>query len=340
MRLLSLLLALTIASCATASPSLERARYLMGTVCEIELPPSPAADSHAQLAFAEIDRVERFLSTWKADSELTRVNTAPEGIPHDVSSELRDVLADAIVLARRTGGAFNPLVGPLLDAWKTREDGALPRAGALHEAVRRASLENVTIAGEFVTRTGGAEFEEGGFGKGYALDRALDVLRRQGETRALLNFGGQIAAYGFGDDLEIDIALPDDRETPALRLRISDASVSTSSGSEKTFVVEGRMFSHIFDPRTGEALPPRGSATVIADRALDADALSTALYVLGPQEGLEWADASDVAAIFLTPAATPRTFDVVLSRAARERVHDVRILDPRVHASKSKGIHQ
>ena len=92
------------------------------------------------------------------------------------------------------------------------------------------------------------------------------------------------------------IADPEHRETPLFRLTLRDASLSTSSGSEKPFVINGRVCTHIFDPRTGEALPPRGSVSVIASSALLADIYSTALYVMGAGEGLRWADANGVAA--------------------------------------------
>lgn len=309
----------------------------MGTICEIELPASTRADAHADAAFAEIDRIEQFLSTWKPASELSRLNASADGTPHIVSRELNAVLTEAMTLAERTEGAFDPLVGPLVGVWQTRADGAVPAPDALAAAVRRGSSGNVAIADGAVKLADGAELEEGGFGKGYALDRALALLKQFGEPQALINFGGQIAVYGYDNALEVDVAMPDDRGTPALRLRVGDGSVSTSSGSEKTFEVGGRTFSHIIDPRTGEALPPRGSVTVITDRAFEADALSTALYVLGPRDGLRWADENDVAAIFLTPAENARGFEVAISGPARGRIREAQILNSAIHASNMKG---
>jgi thiamine biosynthesis lipoprotein len=131
------------------------------------------------------------------------------------------------------------------------------------------------------------------------------------EGAAMIDFGGQIATRGT---LRVRIADPADRAHPVLAFDLDDASISTSSGSEKTFVVDGRRFSHLLDPRTGEALPPRGSVSVIADEALTADILSTALYVMGEDDGLRWSDANGIAAIFITPARTIRR-----SAAARKR---------------------
>ncbi len=161
-----------------------------------------------------------------------------------------------------------------------------PKPGGLYSLT--PLLSNGTIA-----LANGAAFEEGAFGKGYALDRMLAAIHGD----AIINFGGQIAVRGAH---EVAIAHPLHRERPLVTLTLHDASLSTSSGSEKTFVAGGRRFSHLIDPRTGEALPPRGSVSVIDRSAFRADALSTALYVMGPERGLAWARAHDVVAIFIT----------------------------------------
>ena len=154
-------------------------------------------------------------------------------------------------------------------------------------------------------------YEEGAFGKGYAIDRMLDVL---GASDAIINFGGQLGVRGAH---LVTIADPENRAKPVLELTIRDASISTSSGSEKTFVAGGRRFSHILDPRTGQALPPRGSVSVIAADALTADILSTALYVMGPETGLRWAREHGVTTIFIDGK----------SFTASTRIPDLRVLD-------------
>jgi thiamine biosynthesis lipoprotein len=135
----------------------------------------------------------------------------------------------------------------------------------------------------------------------------------------MIDFGGQVLVRG---EQRVAIADPQRRQHPVLDFALRDASLSTSSGSEKTFEVSGRRFSHILDPRSGEALPPRGSASVIADDALTADILSTALYVMGEDDGLRWADANGVAAIFIDPQRHIR-----LSAKARERARGLALLD-------------
>ncbi len=304
---LILVLPLLLSSCASVSshgPSMaSRARYLMGTTCAISLPAGPEIDADADAAFDEIARVESLVSTWRTDSELSRINRAAPGTAVGVSAEVADLLDRAARLGAESGGAFTPLAGRLIEMWDLRGEGRVPEEAAARAAARAIAAGGVRIDRQILTvaRVGDVTVEEGGFAKGYALDRAIGVLRRRGVARALIDFGGQVALYGFGAPFEIDIAHPEDRRRPAVRIAIASGSVATSSGSEKSFASGSNRYSHIVDPRTGMALPPSGSATAIHEEALVADALSTALYVLGPREGLALADRKRLAAIWLVP---------------------------------------
>lgn len=290
------LVALALLLPPAAQAETQRARYLMGTVCEVAVGGAEAERS-IEAAFAEAERVEAMLSTWRPASELSRVNRG-EASP---SPELAALLARASEWTHRTGGAFDPRVGELVALWRIREEGALPTAEAIGKALP-ANARSPRV-------------EEGAFGKGYALDRMLAAIGRP----AVIDFGGQVAVRG---SVVVSIADPSDRARPVATFTLRDGSVSTSSGSEKTFLAGGRRFSHILDPRDGQALPPRGSVSVIADEALTADILSTALYVMGEDDGLRWADANAVAAVFINPSNHIR-----LSAPARERVRDLEVLD-------------
>jgi thiamine biosynthesis lipoprotein len=292
MRLATTVLALIVAAHTSGAT---RARYLMGTLCEV----SASDEGQIDAAFADAARVEAMLSTWRDDSELARFN-ADRSTP--ISPELAALLRVVEEQRVQTGGAFEPRIRPLIDAWKTRESGALPDAATIASALERI-------------RAGNAPIEEGAFGKGYALDRMLAVILEECEVihpppdtiaanNVVLNFGGQLLVRGA---YEVTIADPEHRDRPRISLTLANASLSTSSGSEKTFVVDGRTFTHIFDPRTGEALPPRGSVSVVASSALLADIESTALYVMGVDDGLRWANANGVAALFIARDGTGRT---------------------------------
>ena len=313
MTLVTTLIVATLIASPTTPAVTNRAQYLMGTVCEIALPESPDAARQAAAGFAEAERVEALISTWRDTTELARLN---RGEIHTVSSELAQLLGAAIDWSKKTNGAFNPLVAPLVDLWHTRAAGSLPNASDIAAAREKAALANVEKRGRRIMLRNGATFEEGGFGKGYALDR----MRRYLPPSSMIDFGGQVLVKGR---LAVAVAAPDDRDHPVIELTLRDETISTSSGSEKTFVADGRTFSHIFDPRTGEALPPRGSVSVIAASAMTADVLSTALYVMGVDEGLRWADEHGIEAIFITPEHHVR-----VSAAVRKRARVIEVLDP------------
>lgn len=286
------LIALVVVPGIASGATITRARYLMGTVCEV----GATDEAKVSAAFDEAARIEKFLSTWHDDSELSRLN---RGDFAAASPELRSLLDRVEKWRASTGGAFEPRIRPLIDAWRTRDDGSIPKDDVIEAAMR-------------AMRSGAAPFEEGGFGKGYAIDRML-------ESADFVNFGGQIGVRGAS---LVTIADPQRRDRPVVQFTLKDASLSTSAGSEKTFEVAGRVFTHIIDPRTGAALAPRGSASAVDGSALDADILSTALYVMGPDEGLQWANAHDVAALFITTGNQIR-----VSAPFRDRVSDLRVLD-------------
>ena len=230
-----------VALAALPTAAAQRARYLMGTMCEVATG-APDAEARIEAAFAEAARVEKMLSTWIDDSELARVNHGAEPSP-----ELRALLDETVAWSEKTNRAFDP---------------------RLRAVIRPGQPEG---------------WEEGAFGKGYAIDRMLAHV-------SFINFGGQVAVRGA---MRVTIADPRHRDHAVAELTLENASLSTSSHSEQA---------HIFDPRTRKLLPARGSVSVIARDALAADILSTALYVMGDEEGLRWANEHRVAAIFITPA--------------------------------------
>jgi thiamine biosynthesis lipoprotein len=309
--LVTLALAL-LAPLAQAATHTERARFLMGTTCQLRIVGSPA---DADVAFREISRIETFLSTWSETSELSRLNSNPHSVV-SLSPELARLLRRSLELSSETRGTFNPLLRPLIDLWKSRDEGALPASAKVAEALALTRVGAVKVdADGSIERPPGVRFEEGGFGKGYAIDRALELLAARDVDCATIDFGGQIATRGCAT--EVAVADPVERETAALTLTLRDASISTSSGSEKQFEIARRRFSHILDPRTGEALPPRGSVSVIHPSAFEADVFSTALYVMGPDEALQFANDRNLAVIFIVPADSDSSYEVLRSDAAR-----------------------
>jgi FAD:protein FMN transferase len=271
------------------------ARSEMGTILEIDAigPTAAATEQAVAAAFAAVEDVDRRLSNWRADSELSNANAAGSNRPVALSPATWRCLSRAFDFARETDGAFDPTVGVATGA-------------------RTIGWENVILDSEGCTLTfavSGGAIDSGGFGKGEALDRAVMELRRRGVVAARLNFGGQIFVLGsrFG---EVSIAEPRAGSSRQLAaFRTADGSVSTSGVSEKP--------GHIVDPRTGAPAPFTGSVTVVADNGLRADALSTALFVLGPDDGLELANRESIAALFVVPRTDGR-WDLVASQCFPE----------------------
>lgn len=286
-----------------ALPRVVRARYLMGTILEID---AVAAERHAAeagvgLAFETVAAAEARLSNWRADSELSRVNreAARHAVP--ISPETFKALRRAFDLARETGGAFDPTVGAVTQSLGlTGEASDAARAAVGREAIgwERVLLDPRRRAVSF--QAAGASIDSGAFGKGDALDRALAALERHGVVAARLNFGGQISLLGAGTREgrrlhfdEVAIAAPDGSAREVCRFGAQAGSVSTSGDSERP--------GHLIDPRTGRAARFHGSVTVLADNGLRADALSTALFVLGPLEGVAFAERRGIAVVYVFP---------------------------------------
>lgn len=267
---------------------LDRKVLAMGTELRLHLEGAGDLGRASEAALGESARIEAACSTWNPASAWSRLNAACGGwVP--LAPEWLDLLAQIKGWTRRTEGAFDPVLMALLQAWDIRQGGRTPGAGAL-AAARRASgqalleLDHQQGTARLLNPVAGVE--EGGFLKGYALD----AMRKTSDAPSgWIDFGGQLLAWGR--PLIVDIADPQERQKTRCTLVLAEASLSCSGTSER-----GR---HILDPRTGEPCSAWGSTAVVATDALSADVLSTALYVLGPEAGLAWAERQAVAAAFL-----------------------------------------
>ena len=300
---------------ATVSATYHGVRYLMGTWCDLTIldEPSEKAAGAAEAAFQEIARLERVMSTWSPDSELSDVNGRAGMGPQAISRDLAEVIGAALETCRASGGAFDPTVGPLLTLWRfNTERPIVPTSKALADARTHVGCGKVSLRREPLTvqLPHGASLDLGGIGKGYAVDRALDVLRAFGVHRAKLDFGSSSLAFeGRVDgDWAVVLADPRDRERPLASFRVERGSVSSSGQYERSFVRNGRRFGHIFDPRTGRPVQSNLLlVTVIASDGVQADALSTALFVLGAEQGVRLvSQLPDVGAFFVEAGSDGR----------------------------------
>lgn len=268
---------------------IERRLAAMGTVLDLAVAgcDRAAALRASEAAVREIGRVEEEITTWRPGGALDRLNASRPGEAVRLDPELGALLAAVFDWSERTRGAFDPTVLPLVRAWDLRGRGRVPDAREISRALAatgRGQFRLGRATGEGRRLSADAGIDEGAWGKGYALDRAVAVLRRVGVRNALLDLGGQVSVLGGAD---VAVADPRDRKRPAATLKVADESVSTSGNSERGLQAGGRRVGHLLDPRTGQPAPDFGSVTVVAPSGLAADVLSTAFFVLGPERGLE-----------------------------------------------------
>lgn len=264
----------------------ERQVGTMGTVLHLRV---AAASRGAALAASEaavraVAAVEARLSTWRTDSELAALNRHPAGAEFSLTPELAADLELASRIYRDTGGAFDPAIGALLDAWDVRGAGRRPNRRELTAARRASGLGLVALTPQAAVRLHpGVRLEEGGFGKGVGLNAALAALTSAGAAGALLDFGGQVAALPCSDGYEVTVAHPRNRAREVVRVNLRGGSLATTGNGGR-----GRRRPHLFDPRTGRPAADFGSVSVWAASAAEADALATALFVLGADGALAW----------------------------------------------------
>jgi thiamine biosynthesis lipoprotein len=236
--------------------------------------------------------VEDLLTTWRSDSPLARLNAAAVGEEIALDPELASVLSVVWTWAETTGRAFDPTVLPLVRAWDLRGAGKIPSQDELLAALAATGPDRFRFDRSHGTASrlaAAAGIDEGGWGKGYALDRAAETFERAGGRNGLFDLGGQVLARGTDDDGKdwtVAVAHPRDRQRPVVVLALPGLSASTSGNSERGRIVSHRRIGHLLDPRTGNPAEDFGSVTVVAPSALVADLLSTAFFVLGPTEGL------------------------------------------------------
>ena len=262
-----------------------------------------AADSSCvaaalEVALDTVAALERRLSNWSATSELSRLNATGAAT---VSEPLHAVLDSARSLAELTGGAFDPSVESLTLAWDLRGSGRTPSAAALAAARKALGWQRLSLERDRA-RLDGVRIDLGGIAKGFALDRAADVLAARGVDRAALDAGGQRLVAG-GSPCSVWVARPDDRDAPAVCLLIADGSLSTSGQSERSLSAGGRRIGHVLEPSTGRPVETRASVSVLARSGTRADALSTALLVMGRERARAFAGRHpELGVLWLEPA--------------------------------------
>jgi thiamine biosynthesis lipoprotein len=304
----ALMLTMGTFSVATSSETLEvvtRRAYLMGTRAQLVTYAMrrEAGLAALELALQVLKTTERELSTWSNDSDMAVLNRHPIGEPWHANPHVCRMLSEVFDWRATTAGAFDPAIGRLLAAWDIHGEGRMPSQTALAAARFSSGLGLLSLDRTrcTVTRRADVTIDVGAFGKGEALDRVEAAL---GNGPWMIDLGGQVSVGGplpGHDAWTVDIAHPLQRNRSHVQVRMREGSLSTSGGSERDLIVNGLRVAHLLDPRTGRPAPFSGSVTVWHRRGLIADALSTALFVMGPAEGLPWAEARGLAVCYLIP---------------------------------------
>lgn len=268
-------------------------KTLMGTVVQLTLIDGERAsfDEAAEAAFGEISRLEAIFSSYRKDSDIALINaSAGKGLVQ-VHPEVIEVSRKALRVASLTCGAFDPTVGVLGKVWgPSGEKGEVPSEEAIRKLLPYVTYKDVIIDGhekKVGLKREGMAINLGGVAKGYIVEKATQAMERKGVTRAIIHAGGDMVVFQKGDGEPFKIGIQHPREKKLFgEAHVYNGSVSTSGDYERFFIKDGVRYHHILDPKTG--FPARGtqSVTLISKDPTTSDALSTGIFVLGPEKGM------------------------------------------------------
>jgi thiamine biosynthesis lipoprotein len=285
------------ASCAAAPQLYRESRRIMGTFCEVQAYDSNPARARAAIAAAldEMARVDRLLSNYDPSSELSIMNREAGRAPFHVPAELFRFITACRQYYENTSGTFDPAVGSLVRVWGffSRHPG-MPAAAEIAAAKATSGFDKIQLndIDETVRYTApGLEMDPGGVGKGYAVDRAVAILRRWHVRSALVSAGGS-SLYGLGHPpgrrgWRVAISNPSNPGRALAFVQLRDNSLSTSGVAEQSVTVGSRRYSHIFDPRTGAPVENMCQVTVVAPGGMETDALTKPAFILSREHTIE-----------------------------------------------------
>jgi thiamine biosynthesis lipoprotein len=318
-----LVLVLTVSGCSGEQREPVRVSGpAQGTTYSVTVmnPPGDLDRARLKAAMDElIAKVDKQMSTWRDDSQITRFNAASSGEWVPVSPELAHLTARALALGRETGGAFDVTLGPILKVWGfgagANEPDHLPNADELAAAREKTGIGLVEVRDQppaLRKRSPDVTLDLAGLAQGYTVDLLSDRLDALGAKRYLVELGGELYAKGNKhgrSPWRIGVEKPKAGTREIERVvGLADAGMTTSGDYRDYFELDGRRFSHTIDPRTGRPVAhDLRAVTVIAKDALMADAMATALLVMGPQAGLDYANTHDIAALFVSGNAPAYT---------------------------------
>ena len=277
-------------------------RLVMGTFARIVAvaEDQSTAKKCIEAAFEQIRNVDELMSDYKSDSQISKINRNAYKEPVSVSKPTFDILQRSIEFSKLSAGAFDITIGPLVDLWRlAAEANSVPTDAQIQQARSRVGCEKLILdANEMTVRFAldGMRIDLGGIAKGYAIDKAVETMQSCGAIGGMVDIGGDIRCFGAppkGKKTWLiglqDPTITKDNTTAAkslLILNLKNAAVATSGSYRRFALIEGKQYSHIIDRKTGAGAEGLSSVTIIANNATDADALATAVSVMGPEKGL------------------------------------------------------
>jgi thiamine biosynthesis lipoprotein len=293
-RLISLL-ALLLPTCTHANWQHQEAA-IMGTVITVELWQEDAVQGKSQIAsvMREMRRIDHLMSSYKAESELSAVNAGAASGPVTVSQELLALIERALEYSKITTGAFDITYASAGQHYDYRNNKK-PDAAQLQAALPAIDFHHVKInksASTVAFMHPGVRIDLGGIAKGYAVDRGMKILQQAGVTTALISAGGDTRVIGKRQDRPWNIGIrnPRNGDNIVSMIPLENSAVSTSGDYERFFEEDGVRYHHILDPKTGTSTHEIISSSIIGEFATDTDALSTSVFILGVEKGMQLID--------------------------------------------------
>jgi len=264
----------------------------MGTIIEITLIGDDEEAAHQAVlqAFQEIKRIETLMSPWLDSSDVARINRSAGKERVKVSPETFEVIQKAQEISELSEGGFDITIGPLTELWrKAREKKIPPSIEEVKEKLGLVNFKNIETdqEGKVFLKKKNMAIDLGGIAKGYAVDRAFEFLKSLRYKNLIVNAGGDLRVGGFKNNQLWSIGIQNPRESQKIlaRISISDTAVATSGDYEKFFLYQGKRYHHIFSPKDGFPTDDCQSVTVLCKEGTIADALATAVFVLGREKG-------------------------------------------------------
>ncbi len=291
----TLIFFLTATSCSRQGDKIYKdTRILMATAVSITVvsPTEQKAKEAIDAGFNEIKRIDDLLNLFSDKSDISLINSNAGLRPVKVSKDTIEVIEDAIEISRLTGGAFDPTVGPVKVLWNF-DSKVIPPGAEIKKALPLVGYKNIEVkkdSNEVFLKKKGMMIDLGAIAKGFAADKAVQVIKAMGIKAGIVAASGDIRAFGLRPDgklWHIGIRNPRGGRKDALAtLYLSNGAISTSGDYEQFFILNGRRYCHIFDPKTGYSPTDTISASVIAPDGYKTDSLATGLFVLGHKKGI------------------------------------------------------